>query len=114
MFLELLLPLMLQASAEPQSEAAPAAAEVVEQAPPADSAEDADQSVVPDIVVTGEAQKPEPVRCRLEKTIGSGIKKKICRTESQIKAEALAGRNNANVMAREQQARSAAALNDNR
>ncbi len=117
MIVELLLPLLFQGASLAPAGNLEASSEVAAQAAPAESGEDSGPAIVDeddDIVVSGEAPKPEPVRCRYEKVIGSGIKKKICRTESQIKAEAAAAREGANAMARERQARTAGDWNETR
>lgn len=67
-----------------------------------------------DIVVTGEVEEPEKMICRREKVIGSTIKQRICRTESQIKAEAEAGQRAARILANDHERRVGGALNGNR
>lgn len=44
------------------------------------------------IVVTGEQAPENKLTCRMEKPVGSTIKKRVCRTAAQIKAEAAAAR----------------------
>lgn len=117
MILELLLPLLAEA-ATPQPDVSPA--EDVETTASSNASagigdpKESAESTMEDILVEGEAPKPEPMRCRSEKVIGSGIKKKICRTESQIKAEAAGARNAANNMSQEMRTRSAAGWNETR
>ncbi len=117
MILELILFLLVQA-APPETEApiaeSPDASASADVAAGIGDAKETAESQDREIVVEGEAPKPEPVRCRYEKVIGSGIKKKICRTESQIKAEAASARNAANTMAGEMRTRSAGDWNETR
>lgn len=117
MFLELLLPVLLQGATAVSAEDLEPESALPTQATPPEDSEDASSGVADDnddIVVSGEAPKPEQKICHYEKTIGSGIKKKVCRTESQIKAEAVAARNNANTMSGEMRTRSASGWNETR
>lgn len=117
MILELLLPLLAQAAAPESSVAAVGTPETSAQSDASTDVGDAkepNESENDEIIVEGEAPKPEPVRCRSEKVIGSGIKKKVCRTESQIKAEAESGRNAARAMAADQRTKSAGTWNETR
>lgn len=67
-----------------------------------------------DIIVSGDAVEPEKVICRREKVIGSTIKKQICRTESQIKEEAEAGKRAARNFSNDYERRHGGDLNSNR
>lgn len=64
------------------------AATPVETTPPAEEPKVAQA----DIVVTGEQDEDTKVTCRMEKPVGSSIKKRVCRTGAQAKAEAAAAR----------------------
>ena len=116
MLFNLLLAMVLQASGPAATEATEMGAEIPAPSTPTENVEDASQGVVPEdeeIVVSGEVEKPEAMKCRYEKPIGSGIRKRVCRTESQMKAEAEAGSMTARDMAADRQRRNASALNGN-
>lgn len=82
---------LVQAAAPLPMDPSPSVAEAAVEAQQApDSAADANDDE--SIVVTGEADDDNIVRCRYEKKIGTSIKKKICRTVAQAKAEAEAAR----------------------
>lgn len=61
-----------------------------------------------DIVVTGEKDPDTKKICRLEKPVGTSIKKRVCRTMGQIRAEAASARARFGDMQSAQGARDAA------
>lgn len=111
MLLNLILPALMQSVTPTPSDDTAIVPQTESEETLVDGADEADEAEEEgEIVVPGEVKKKPKLICKREAAIGSGIRRKICRTKEQIDAEAEAGRATAREMASQQQIRRAQEL----
>lgn len=108
MLLNLILPALMQSVTPTPSDDTAIVPQTESEETLVDGADEAEEE--DEIVVPGEVKKKPKLICKREAAIGSGIRRKICRTKEQIDAEAEAGRATAREMASQQQIRRAQEL----